>query len=397
MAITIKTPQEIAQEFRDNLKALKPELNTDQVDSDWNVKSQVIGGVVAGVYSDLNKVSNDAFPQSARMEAVDSHLQTWTGAGLRSAQTASGEISVSGTDTGITVFVGTQFIHEPTQNVYTSTQEVTIAGLIGSIPVVSSVAGAAQNLSAGAELTVQSPPLNLLATGVTLTGIGSGADDETTAEGAARVLQLIRSQKRGATESDYIAWALAADASIKYANFVRFPYGIGTVGVVVASGSSDIDAEVDSDETVSFAVSAGTVTAVQSYIDAINPATDTLTVIPIQEVPATVSVDVIFVSGDKDTIVPDAGVSQGQLLKREIQRALYKSPIGGYTINTGFAKILFTDLEEQIDINLHHESGLKYPIVYHRKITLIDGNASPGASISPTQKFIPSTITITEV
>lgn len=398
MAITIKTPQEIAQDFMDNLKALKPNLDPYQTDTDWWIKGQVIGGVVSGVYSDLNKVSNDAFPQSARMEAVDQHLQTWTGAGLRSAQVASGDISVSGTSTGITVFVGTQFVHEATQNVYTSTEEVTIAGLVGSIPVVSVVAGANQNLVAGTTLTVQSPPSGLLSTGTTLTGIGSGTDAETTEEGAARVLQLIRSQRRGATESDYIAWAFAADPSVKSVKLRRFPYGLGTVELIVAAGSDDIDEAVDNDLPISFLVSPTTAATVNTYVDSLNPVTDTVSTVAVTESPFDVEVDIKFVSGDQNTIVADAGVTQGQLVKREISRALYKAEIGGIIDpSNGLGYLYFTDLEEQIDANLHHELGAKYQIVLHRAITVIQSSIAVREQIGAAIKSIPGTITITEV
>lgn len=399
MAITIKTPQEIAQDFLDTLKALKPELNTDQTDSDWYVKSRVIGGVVAGVYADLSRVSNDAFPQSARQAAVDAHLVTWTAAGLRSATYANGTVNVTGDGTAITVFAGTEFTHVPTGNVYQSTEEITLSAVTGDIPVTSVNVGADKNLLTGTSLAISNPPIGLLGTGTVIDpGIGSGTDDETTAEGAARVLQLIRSQRRGATESDYISWALAADASIRDAKLRRFPYGLGTVELILAAGTTDVDTAVDSGQTLSFGVSPAVVLDVQAYVDAVNPVTDTIYCRSVQQNTLDCTVEVTFVSGDQNTIEPTSGLTQGEMVKREIRRAIYKQPIGGLIVdNSGFGFIYFTDLEEQIDTNLHHQFGLRAQIVLHRKITLLGGFGSPKAALILAQKAVPGTITISEV
>lgn len=396
MGITIKTPQEIAQDFLDNLKNLKPNLNTDQTDSDWFVKSRVIGGVVAGVYADLNRVSNDAFPQSARREAIDQHLQVWTGAGLRAASFAQGFIAVSGTP-GTTVTAGTQFQHVATQNVYNSTAEVTLTGPTGEIPVTSVIAGQDQNLLTGTSLTVISPPSGLLTTGTALTpGLADGADAETTEQGATRVLAIIRAQRRGATESDYIAWAFAADSRVNSAKINRFPYGLGTVGIVITSGTSDIDTAIDNDDTINLSPSVDLIADVESYIDAVNPLTDTAFVLSPSLVTVTIDVNVRFVAGDQNTLISEAGVTQGHLVEREIMRAIYKNPIGGTAIDTTTNRYLLASLiEEQIDINLSASNGKKYQIIADRQVTDLGGSGVRYA-LTSTQKAVPGTITMTE-
>ncbi len=399
MDITIKTPQQIAQDFLDNLKNLKPNLNTDQTDSDWYIKSRVIGGVVAGVYADLNKISNDAFPQSARSEAVDQHLQTWTGSGLRSATFSSGEVSVTGTTTGITIVAGTQFVHEPTQNYYNSTEEITTTALITNIPVASIITGQNQNLTTGALLTIISPPLNIASTATAVTpGLASGSEIETAEEGAARVLQLIRSQRRGATESDYISWAFAASTSIKDAKVLRFPYGLGTVGLVLAGGTTDIDTAVDNDETIVFSVSGAVSTVVSNYVDAVNPTTDSVFAFSVIESVRNVVIDIKFISGDQNTLVAETGKTQGELVKREIIRSIYKAPIGGLIVdNSGIGYIYFSDIEEQIDTNLHYIDGINHQIVLYRRLTSLGGVSAPRSPLTSSQKAVPGTITINEV
>lgn len=392
----IKTPQEISQEFLDNLKALKPELNTDQIDSDWYIKALVVGGVVSGISSDLNKISNDAFPQSARREAVDLHLQTWTGAGLRPAQLADGLVSVTGTNASIVIPAGTQFIHGPTNNVYNSSEEVTLVGFTGEIPVISVIAGANQNLNAATQLTIQGPPTGLNNIGVVVSpGITNGSDAETTAAGAARVLQLIQSEKRGATESDYIAWGLAASTSVSSVKIRRFLYGIGTVGVIISSGTLDIDTAVDNDETISFTPSAALLATVNTYINAVKPLTDYAVCTGAIDYPLVIYVSVRWVDGDKNTIVADAGVSQGTLLEREIKRAIYNMPVGGTLTDAGQNLVFVADVERQIDTALNENVGTKYKIVRDRQC-LFDLGAIEFI-LNNTYKPVPGPIYITEL
>ena len=393
MATIIKTPKQVAQEYLDNLKVLRPEVNTDQEDSDWWIRSRIVGGVVSGVHADLNRVSNDCFPQSARREAVDSHLQVYFGSGLRVAQPAVGYIAVTGTS-GTTVAANTQFVHAATSNVYVATASVVI-GVTGAIPVQSVATGQNQNLITGAALIVSSPPAGLNSSAVVLTpGLTDGSNDETTQDGANRVLARIRNPSRGGTEADYQNWAVVADTSVLSAKINRHIYGLGTVQVIISAGTNDIDAAIDSGLPVTTQPSTELKETVRVYVEAMNPINDVVYVDGPTEVPINVTCKVAFYSGDKDSIVPDVGVTQGELVVREIQRAIYKTPVGGRVIN-GVAALRAGDIEEQIDYNLStspYTLGLKYQIVGDRQVTVSGG--TPNVTLLSNQVAIPNIITI---
>lgn len=398
MAIVIKTPRQVAQEFLDNLKALRPEINTDQTDSDWWIRSRVIGGVIGGVYADLSRVSNDAFPQSARREAVDRHLQVYFGSGLRPAQPAVGNVGVTGNASGITVNVNTQFIHPATSQTYISTETVILQSVTGSIPVQSVTAGADQNLNTGTTLTISAPPGGLNSASVILSpGLTDGADVETTEAGAARVLAQIRNPSRGGTETDYANWAVASDVRVIGAVVNRHVYGLGTVQVIISAGTNAIDDAVDNDLPIVVQPSEELKEIVHDYIDAINPVCDAVYIDGPTELAIDVTCKVAFVAGNKDTLVENTTITQGHLVVREIQRALYKTPIGGRVIN-GVAALRAADIEEQIDYNLSsapYAVGLKYQIVGDRQVTISGGN--PNLTLGVTQAAVPGTITIEDL
>jgi uncharacterized phage protein gp47/JayE len=394
MAIIIKTPRQVAQEYLDNLKALRPEINTDQSDSDWWIRSRVVGGVVAGVYADLNRVSNDAFPQSARREAVNKHLEVYFGTGLRSAQAAVGNIAVTGTS-GTTVAANTQFIHSSTSNIYVATSTVILSTATGSIPVQSVAVGQNQNLLTGTTLALSTPIFGLQNTATVLTpGITDGSNDESTQDGANRVLARIRNPSRGGTVADYENWSIAADPSVVSAKVNRHIYGLGTVQLIISAGTNDIDAAIDQGLPIIVQPSTELKEIVRVYVEGVNPINDVVYVDGPTELPIDITCKVAFMSGDKGTIVPGLNLTQGEILTREIKRAIYKTPIGGRLIGI-ISALRAADIEEQIDYNLSaapYTLGLNYQIVGDRQITIAGGN--PNLPMNSNEVAVPNLITI---
>lgn len=397
MAIVVKTPSQVAQEILDNLKSLRPEINTDQQDSDWWIRAKVIGGVISGVYADINRISNDCFPQSARREAVDKHLQVYFGSGLRQPTSAIGNVKVIGAASGISIPANTQFTHVPTGNIYTATSTISIgAALTGSVPVQSISTGQAQNLLPDTSLTIQSPPGGINTTATVLApGLTDARDVESTSEGAARVLAKTRNPNRGGTATDYANWALAADARVVSAKVNRHIYGLGTVQVIISAGTSDIDTAIDNDLPIIVQPSAELKGIVLNYIESLNPICDIAFVDGPTEHIVNITAQVRFVNGNANSVVT-AGLTQGDLLKREIRRAIYKTPIGGRMIN-GQSALRAADIEEQIDANLSAQPyglGALYQIVGDRQISIAGG--TPNIALGNFEIAIPGTITVVE-
>jgi uncharacterized phage protein gp47/JayE len=370
MAITVKTPSEVGQEYLENLKTLRPEINTDQTDSDWWVKSRVIGGVVAGTYADISKVSNDAFPQSARREALEQHLQTYFNQTFKQPQSAVGTIAVSGSN-GAVVSTGTQLTHLPTGNTYEVTSDLTLVGLSGETQVRSIATGIAQNLTAQTGLSFSTPPFGINVNAVVIgDGLQDGRDIETNEQAAERILARIRNPVRGGTESDYQQWALESDAAVVTAQVLRYPFGLGTVQLVIGSGTVNIDQAVDNGEDISFQPSNELIGRVKSYVEALNPLTDCLSVSGAQEKAIDVTVRVRFDQGDGSTIINSLGITQSEAVRREVKRALYKTPVGGRLFGLqGF--VVASEIEEMIDFNLSKSpitTGVRAQIVVDRRV-----------------------------
>jgi len=401
MALDYKTPEEIAQEYLLNLKILKPEVNTGQTDSDWWIRGHVVGGVLSGVYADQLKISNDAFPQSARREALERHLFTYFGEGFRQPTQAQGDALINASATGSFLAAGTQLQYAPNGNIYATTEDFTFQGgaVTGSVPVRSVSTGQDQNLLMDSPLAFLSPPAGILPNAsVYAANISDGRDIESNAEAADRILRQIRTPLAGGKVDDYIQFALAADPSVTSANVLRFPFGFGTVGVIITAGTTNIDEALDNGDPVVILPSDDLVAKVQDYVETQNPITDCATVLPPASTIQDVTVRVRYASGDGSTVLSGQTLTQNQLVQREVQRAIYKTPPGGRILGpSGF--VVASEMEEVIDGNL---SASPYTIGNIAQI-LIDRqvqNLSPSSinrALLGNEVAIPGVITIIEM
>lgn len=397
MALEFKTPEQIADEYLVRLKSLRPEINVDQQDSDWWIRSRVIGGVVSGAYSDIKKISDDAFPQKARRDALGNHLETYFASRFTPATEANGNLRVSGA-TGTVYAIGLEFLHEPTGNLYQATDSLTLVDSVtGSIPVESVDVGQDKNLLDETELLISAPPAGADSEAFVIDNITDGRDEETNDQARDRILARIRTPIRGGSETDYQQWALEADDRVVSSKVIRYAFGFGSVAVVITAGTTDIDAAIDAGIPVIQIPSDDLVDTVQAFLDGKRPVTDCVDVLKPIEIPVDVTCRVNFTSGTKDTILTGQALSQGDLVKREIERALYKTPVGGREIGaSGF--VLASEIEETIDQNLSATpiaEGVTLQIVVDRQV---DDLSATGANrlVLGSEVAIPGSITIIE-
>lgn len=399
MAIVYKTAEEVADQYLLRLKALKPEVNINQVDSDWWIRSRVVGGVMAGVYADQTKIANDAFPQSARRDALERHLNLYFDSGFTPATQAVGNVLVTG-DAGSVVPFGMQFQYDPNGALYAATEAFTMpAAATGVVPVQSIETGQAQNILEGAVLSIPSPPAGLDPSATVYGGnISDGRNIESNDQASTRILRQVRTPLAGGKVADYIAFALAADPSVTSANILRYAFGFGTVGVVITAGTTDIDTALDNGQPIILVPSDELVDRVQAYIETQDPITDCATVLKPATTPQDAIVRVRFFSGDQNTINSGQTLTQGQLVAREVQRAFYKTPAGGRQLG-GQGYVVAADIESLIDLNLAftpYVVGLKAQIVTDRQV---DDLTTTGANrlLLGTEIVVPGTISIVEM
>lgn len=401
MAIVYKTPTDVSTEYLTQLKSLKPELNTDQTDNDWWIRSRVIGGVVAGIYADQRQLANDPFPQRARRDAIQKHLETYfedaEDQQFKAATQANGSVLISG-DPGTFVASGAlQFTYTPNGNTYQNDEAITLESTTGIVSAVSVASGQNQNLASGASLTISSPPPGINAAATVQEAFSDAREAETTAEAAQRVLDRIRQPLSVGRESDYIQYAKEADPSVVSASVRRYPFGLGTVAVYITSGTTDIDAAVDAGVDVAIIPSDDLVEKVQEYLEQNKPITDCVTVLKPTALSIDVTVHVRFAQGNKDTILSGQTMTQEQLVQREVKRALYKTPVGGYVFgDSGY--IVNSVIEETIDAGLSAspETVGKLAVLLDRQV---DDLSVTGANrmVLPNEAAEPGAITVVEM
>lgn len=395
MAQTFKTPADVASEYLLFLKGLQPTINIDQQDSDWWIRSQVVGGVVSGVYADQLLISNDAFPQKARHDAIGRFLDLYLQRDFLAATQAQGLAAVTGTN-GMTVPQNLQMGYAPNGNVYLSIASQVLPGTTGLIAVKSVAAGQNQNLLDGALLNITSPPAGLLPTAVVSGGILDGKDPESDAQARAAVLLRIRSGLSVGRVTDYIQYAMQADPSVTSASVVRFPFGLGTVAVYITSGTTDIDTALNSGLPISIIPSGALITTVQNYLNVNSPETDCVSVFGPTQLAIDVTVKVRYAQGIGSTILSGQTLTQDQLVIREVKRALYKTPVGGRQLGTpASGYVVCSEIEQTIDLMLSASpvtSGT-LPVLLERQVANLAASGSD-LMILGYQAPIPGTITL---
>jgi uncharacterized phage protein gp47/JayE len=397
--MAIKTPTQAGDDYLTQLKALKPEVNTKQTDSDWWIRSRVVGGTAAGIYADQRLISNDALPTRARREAVARFLDLYFEGGFIDATQAVGNVAVTGNQ-GMTLTQGLQFSYLPNGNVYQSTQTIVLPAATGGqvsglVPVRSVAAGQEQNLLAGAPLTVSSPPIGLNSSAIVdEDGLADARNPESTAEARARIVTRIREPLGVGRESDYIQYARAADPSVVSASVIRYPFGLGTVAVYITSGTTDIDAAVDEGIPISVIPSDELVAIVQEFLEVNRPVTDCVTVLKPVAVTQDATVMVKFSHGDMNTILSGQTLTQGELVAREVSRAIYKTPVGGRRIGvSGF--VVASEMEQTIDAKLSNETVVvgAIPIITDRQVLPLSVSGY-NRGLLPSEVPVPGTITV---
>lgn len=397
MALEFPTPSELAQQYRTILKSLKPEVDVDREDSDWWIRSQVVGGTLSGVYADQRKIADDAFPQNARREALEKHLFTYFGSGFITAQPSEGLAGVTG-DTGTVIPVGTEFVYDPNGNAYQSTAEVELTAVTGQVPIQSIDVGQGQNLLAGAPLTVSTPPAGLNGEAEALEPIGGGRNVESNEEASARILNFIQQPPAGGTAADYARFARDGSDQVVDANVIKYINGLGTVGIVITAGTTEIDEALDNGDAVVRVPSSTIIDEVQAYVETQKVVDDCVTVFGPVVIPLDVTVNVRYFSGSNATVDPDSGLTYEELVQREVQRAIYKTPPGGRQIgSSGF--MLASEIEEVIDAGL---SALPYQVGQYAEILVdrqVENLSVTGVNLllGPIDMAEPGTITIVEM
>lgn len=387
---TFPKPSDILDTYKQILKSIKPALNINDKNSDFVIRGQVISGLASGLYGDQAKINNDTFTSTARPEALVLKGAD-LGLSILPATQSTGALAVTITGPNGTVVAAGDltFLYGATNLFYTNTTGGTIASGSLTLSVQCEVAGSLGNIASPDTLTVVSPPTGVSTTANIVVNIAGGSDVESTDSFRARLLARQQNTPSGGNAADYKAWGFLADPSVRSVSIRRFIKGLGTVGVAITTGPTDIDSAVTNGTSVVRIPSSTVIQSVQAYYDSVTPLTSCTTVFSPTETafPVTVAVDLAG-TNTLDSVPSSAtynplGLTIRALITREVTRALLKVAIGGRTRGTQTQGYIFaSDIEINLDTWLSAESdpvtGLSkgyIPVLADRQVLPLNGTS----------------------
>ena len=218
------------------------------------ILNQIFTGGIHLTYGFIEWISKQIFVDTASQIG----LTRWgniLGLPQKAAQFTTGQVAFTGTP-ATNVPSGTVLVNS--EGFEYSTEADFLIGTDTSVDVLAAEAGEAYN-TADTVLTLSSPIVDVDNVATVLGGLDDGTDLEEIEDWVVRLLQRFQNPPSSGNVGDYERWALEVDGVGKSWCFPAEEWvGAGTVGVGV--GTEDLDG-----------VSAGILTDVQTYIDALKP------------------------------------------------------------------------------------------------------------------------------
>ena len=283
--------------------------------NDAEVQAVSLAGAVHGLYGFLDWIAKQILPDTADEDILARHASNW-GVPRKPQTEATGTYTFT-VAAGAVILAGT-YLQALDGVQYQTTADAVVVGAAATAPIVAVNAGAAGNRAAGQNMTLVSPVNGVQASGVAGL-LSGGADLESISAWRARVIARIQQPPQGGASYDYVAWALQV-AGVTRAWVYPQELGAGTVTVRFVR-----------DNDTSIIPDAGSVAAVQAYLDGLRPVTAQLTVVAPVAVPlnftisgltpATAAVQAAVQAELKDLLLREA-VPGGTLLLSHIRAAI---------------------------------------------------------------------------
>lgn len=223
------TLKELRERVIATFNAYLPDTDARLRNSVLNVLAVIEADLANELYGYIDWLAAQIFPDTAEAENLDRWGAMW-GVSRKVAGFATGEIAVSGMANAALVS-GTEF-KRGDGIVYRTVDSVTIpaSGKL-NVAVKSEKIGLEANADEGVKLTLLSPVsgINTEAT-VAVNGLTGGAERESDASYAKRIILRMQYRPGGGTVHDYVAWALAV-SGVTRAWCYPMEMGPGTVTV----------------------------------------------------------------------------------------------------------------------------------------------------------------------
>lgn len=226
--------------------------------SDTHTQSTLLAALSQDVRKVLDYVDAQIFPDTADTAHLERHAALYTGTYRLPATGATGTAIFEG-NVGASIPAETSLTDEQDQEYQTSAAATVGAGGTIEVDCEAVSTGTSTRLTAGAALTLTSPPTGVSGAATVETSWTGGSDKETDAELLARHLFALRHPIAGGNKFDYITWALSVPGVYEAYHFPR-RRGLGTADTVILINSATrLPSEALIDE-------------VQDYIDDHRPA-----------------------------------------------------------------------------------------------------------------------------
>jgi uncharacterized phage protein gp47/JayE len=228
------------------------------------VFARVVAGAAHMMHGHMEFLSNQMFPDVSELEFLERQANIF-GLTRNAPGFAEGTATVTGTN-GVTIPADSVLIRSDSAE-YTVDADVTIASGTATVSLTSSLAGATYTLDTGVTLSFESPIAGASSTATVVTSTQDGSDQESDSELRTRLLARLQNPPHGGNETDYVAWAKEVSGVTR-----AWCYPL-------ENGAATVSVRFVRDDDASIIPSAGEVSDVQTYIDALRPVTATVTVL----------------------------------------------------------------------------------------------------------------------
>lgn len=232
-------PQLIATIRSDLLTQFNEDVVLRRLDAE--VYARVQAAAVHTLYGYIDYLARNVLPDQSDEDWLTRHA-TMKKCPRKAEQPAAGYVRWEGVAANVRLPAGSVIQRDDLQQ-YTTTQTVNSSGGLLRAPVLASVGGSAGNTDDGIAMRLSEPVNGLPSTGQA-DDISGGTDIENLEEWRSRVMERWYYTPQGGADSDYVIWAKEVNGIARAWTF-RHWRGVGTVGVMVATGDADHPAPTD--------------------------------------------------------------------------------------------------------------------------------------------------------
>lgn len=403
------TPSQLQTQYLQILQSIKPAVNTSDLNSDFVIRGNVFAAFASGLYGDQAKVDNDTFITSSSPQALTLHGQDLGVPQSQATPASSDSVTINGPNGTVVTAGQLTFIFNSTGITYTNTIGGTISGGNLIVGIQATTPGSIGNVSAPSSLSLIAPPSGIGALATLNDNLAGGSDVESTDSYRARLLSRLQMPPAGGNATDIRNFAFAADPAVRSVIVIPFALGLGTVGVYITTGSTDIDTAVTNGQSIVRVPSQTDINLVQAYMNANAPLTMCISVYGPTEIDFNGTVYVDLASGVILSTIPNDPVNNPlnltvqQLIIREYGRALYKVPVGGWQLGSasppGFivASYIEQSMQQWLSSEVDPVSGLtigNIPVLADIRVPAIGDPSGTNFAIASNNIVAPGTITV---